>query len=153
MELVTKIAAKENGLKRFFTGKPCRHGHTTERRVSDGRCYGCVLLKDRAWRAKNTDRARASVHKWASNNPEKLRARQALRDASKLQRTPSWVDRDGLSVIYRAAEVASVTFGIPLHVDHAIPLRGRLVSGLHVHNNLRIISAHENVVKHNSYLM
>lgn len=36
------------------------------------------------------------------------------------------------------------------HVDHIVPLNGRLVSGLHIWNNLRVIPAVENMRKGNS---
>jgi len=42
MEIITRKKAKEQGLKRYFTGKPCKHGHVNERRVSTGHCLGCV---------------------------------------------------------------------------------------------------------------
>lgn len=39
--------------------------------------------------------------------------------------------------------------GINWHVDHIIPLNGKLVSGLHVWNNLRVIPARLNMEKGN----
>lgn len=39
--------AKELGLKRYFTGKPCKHGHVAERVSSNGKCVDCV--KERSW--------------------------------------------------------------------------------------------------------
>jgi hypothetical protein len=35
------------------------------------------------------------------------------------------------------------------HVDHELPLRGRRVSGLHVHTNLRVLPAEDNFRKGN----
>ena len=41
MEIITKTEAKAKGLKRYFTGKPCKNGHVAERHIS-GRCT-CTL--------------------------------------------------------------------------------------------------------------
>jgi 5-methylcytosine-specific restriction endonuclease McrA len=37
-EIVTRAEAQAQGLNRYFTGKPCKHGHIAERRM----CAGCV---------------------------------------------------------------------------------------------------------------
>ena len=41
MEIITKAEAKQKGLKRYFTGKPCKRGHISERIVSDRGCLMC----------------------------------------------------------------------------------------------------------------
>ena len=41
MEIITRAEAKAQGLKRYFTGKPCKYGHVSERLVSDGKCCEC----------------------------------------------------------------------------------------------------------------
>ena len=38
-----------------------------------------------------------------------------------------------------------------LVVDHIIPLQGKNISGLHVYDNLQIITETENSIKHNSW--
>jgi len=48
------------------------------------------------------------------------------------------------SIYVRAAELG-------LTVDHAIPLRGKRVSGLHVETNLVMLSKSENSSKGNSF--
>ena len=40
MEIITRKEAKEQGLKKYFTGKPCPRGHISERYMS-GRCVAC----------------------------------------------------------------------------------------------------------------
>jgi 5-methylcytosine-specific restriction endonuclease McrA len=78
-------------------------------------------------------------------------ARSALRHAAKLRRTPPWADRDAIARIYDEARCLTEATGIDHHVDHAIPLRGRLVSGLHVHTNLQILTGVENSRKCNHF--
>lgn len=41
IELITKQEARTRGLVNFFTGKPCKRGHVSERRVLDGACVLC----------------------------------------------------------------------------------------------------------------
>lgn len=43
MKIITRKEAIEQGLKRYFTGKPCKHGHVSERYVGGGRCCYCNL--------------------------------------------------------------------------------------------------------------
>jgi hypothetical protein len=73
------------------------------------------------------------------------------RRAAKIQRTPPWADLDAMRAIYAEATRLSIETGIPHHVDHEIPLQGEFVSGLHVHNNLQILTASENSRKRNRY--
>lgn len=40
-EVISRANAKELGLRRYFTGEPCRHGHLSERYVACGRCVEC----------------------------------------------------------------------------------------------------------------
>lgn len=41
MEVISRADAKKLGLRRYFTGEPCRHGHLSERYVACGRCVEC----------------------------------------------------------------------------------------------------------------
>lgn len=73
------------------------------------------------------------------------------RRAAKLQRTPPWADLDAMRAVYAEANRLTQETGIPHHVDHIVPLQGRLVSGLHVHNNLQILTGSENSKKRNHF--
>lgn len=70
---------------------------------------------------------------------------------AKMLRTPKWADPGAISAFYAAAKRISEVTGVKHHVDHVIPLQGKLVSGLHVPENLRIIPAIENRKKLNRY--
>ena len=66
----------------------------------------------------------------------------AKRRAMKFQATPKWANLDKIKEIYLNCPKG-------FHVDHIIPLQSKKVCGLHVHNNLRIITAHQNQLKSN----
>lgn len=68
---------------------------------------------------------------------------------AKLMAMPKWVDRKAIAEIYKKARDISKSTGIMHHVDHIIPLQGELMSGLHVHWNLQILTASENTAKGN----
>jgi hypothetical protein len=57
---------------------------------------------------------------------------------------PLWADPLAIAKIYARCPPGH-------HVDHEIPLRGRLVSGLHVETNLQYLPASENHRKHNKF--
>jgi hypothetical protein len=52
VNLITRKEAQAAGLKKYFTGKPCKEGHVSERYVNGG-CIGCEKIKGtadaRAW--------------------------------------------------------------------------------------------------------
>ena len=85
-----------------------------------------------------------TMHK-AENN-----AAVAKRHAWKLNATPSWANDDNIKAFYASSQRVQRCLGIKMHVDHIYPLQGKTCCGLHVENNLQIITAEENLSKHNS---
>lgn len=43
MKIITRIEAAKAGLKRYYTGKLCRHGHDSERYVINCGCVQCAF--------------------------------------------------------------------------------------------------------------
>lgn len=74
-EVVTRTEAIERGLKRYFTGNPCKRGHFAYRSVTGRTCLGCV--------DKEAARRRASDYR--RQNPEIVKAQNSRRDPQKLR--------------------------------------------------------------------
>lgn len=85
---------------------------------------------------KEKDRVYYNKHK------KEAFARSAKRRASKLHATASWADLEEISNIYTKCPEG-------YHVDHIIPLQGKLVCGLHVEHNLQYLLAKDNLSKGN----
>jgi hypothetical protein len=50
--LISRKEAHAQGLKRFFTGKPCKRNHISERNVKTGACLGCLAHYSKEYSAK-----------------------------------------------------------------------------------------------------
>ena len=196
MEIITRKEAIEQGLKRYFTGKPCKRGHIAERYASN---RGCTICSGESWRkyreensgkinahrrewykenpgkdlAKNRKYRKANplknrewcrkkyksnpgkhmerCYKYRQENPGKHTALSAKRRADKIKRTPLWANLNAIADVYQVAQALTKITGITYSVDQIIPLRGKLVSGLHVENNLQVMPLIENISKNNKF--
>lgn len=80
-----------------------------------------------------------------SKDPGKEIAKNtARRQNTTSNKTPKWADLDKIEEFYRNRPEGH-------HVDHIIPLNGKLVTGLHVLENLQYLSAEDNLKKGNRY--
>lgn len=52
--------AKLRGLSQYFTGVPCKHGHTTYRYTSSGACSGCIKAANAYRGDESADQKRAA---------------------------------------------------------------------------------------------
>lgn len=113
-----------------------------------------ILTTARRWRQSNTDKCNAFSRKWRAENREHVRRLHAKRRVDELARTPVWLTADDwwlINEIYHLADLRTKATGVDWHVDHIVPLRGKVVSGLHVPANLQVILAIDNVRKGNRY--
>ncbi len=77
--IITYSQAKALGLKRYFTGKPCKHGHVAERCVANCICAECGNGRVRARYAANPELGRQRSKRWRCANPEKQREQDRRR--------------------------------------------------------------------------
>lgn len=100
-----------------------------------------------AWRKTNPERSKANIAAWNKANPERYKAQAAAysarRRASKIRATPRWADHRLIADIYREATRRQ------MEVDHIVPLRSKLVCGLHWEGNLQLLTGRENASKQN----
>lgn len=130
-------------------------------------CKTCKNNKKRTWASKNKDKVKAYDKEWQQNNKDKkaknyknwqlnnrsdVNVYNSHRRAVKLQRSVVWANKEQIKAYYTVCAFFNEVNGyIKYHVDHVIPLQGKDVSGLHVHNNLQVIPAKDNLEKSNKY--
>lgn len=81
---------------------------------------------------------------WRERNLDKCAEKSRTYYARKYNQMPLWADRNKIKEIYLNCPEG-------YHVDHIIPLKGKVVSGLHVPENLQYLPAKENMMKRNKY--
>lgn len=95
--IVTLREAVERGLPRYFLGRPCKHGHLSDRYTSNANCVAClnvVIARDRnkerflelaaVWREANKERIRTVAKARLKENPVRDRpATKAWLEANK----------------------------------------------------------------------
>jgi hypothetical protein len=109
----------------------------------------------RKWRQHNKDKVNAYGKKWREHNQHFKTANQNRRRTLKLKATAKWDTELTDLVALEAAHLCGLRqkiTGYAWHVDHVIPLNGKVVSGLHVWNNLAVIPAAQNLSKGNRYI-
>ena len=131
-------AVRENGRTRMERWRDA----DTSRKV-----LGAEKALDYYYRDLETNREKARLRRleWYVKNPDRAIFAARVRRDRIAQQMPSWADRKAINEIYRKAKELNLT------VDHVVPLRGKLVSGLHVESNLNLVSRSENSSKSNSF--
>ena len=114
-----------------------------------------ILAQKREYRQRNLAKCAAKDACYYRRNPHKFDMNRRRRKMALLQRTPvHWFGWDGMfesiAKVYRECAVMRDIAG-PCEVDHIIPLRGKLVSGLHVPANLCILVKNDNRTKGSKY--
>lgn len=80
--LVTRAEAKAGGKTRYWTGKPCKHGHIAERIVENAGCVACRWDIEKRYRENNPETFAANrletERRYRAKYPEKLKEKSRL---------------------------------------------------------------------------
>jgi len=69
-QIINRKEAKQKGLKRYFTGKPCKYGHLAERFVSTSTCVTCSQEKAAATKRENRSQYSEADKRYRLDNIE-----------------------------------------------------------------------------------
>jgi hypothetical protein len=163
---IARDAARARGEHFYVSGNPCSRGHIGPRYVANQTCLECA--KEQHRRAEETRLARRdsdaifAKHRRAQKAAQSVGYRKRNRGkkaaewvawyADRLQRTPPWADLKAIRKIYEESHRVTKATGLEHHVDHIIPMRGKLVSGLHIAENLRVLPGPENLAKGSKFM-
>lgn len=131
----------------------CRDYREKNRKECSDRCMASRKKKadyyreaQARYRSENIEKCKEAAKDWWGKNKGKRLAYKSARRAAEVMSIPAWADMHEIAGIYRKASEMD-----GMHVDHIVPLISPVVCGLHVSNNLQIITAKENMSKGNRY--
>ena len=130
-------------------------------RNTDGRQSSCKTCKKKLSKERyllNKDHIKETNQAWSKRNRDrhdelrkdwrKKESNGRLTELTKTGHAPIWLtstQRNVIKAIYREAKKQKLV------VDHIIPLRGETVCGLHVPENLQLLSYRDNQLKSNHF--
>jgi hypothetical protein len=112
-------------------------------------CRSCRYERFRKLYSGNREGHIARVIAYQKAKPEKKRNQNMKRYARKVNATPAWADQRKIETIYAIADFLTRHTDIEYQVDHIFPIMGKAACGLHVPENMRVITALANQQKGN----
>lgn len=122
--------------------------------------------KQRSRDRAKTEEGKASSKKWYATHSSSHKKRVYLAQRARKDNDPAWRNADNvwraMRALGRVPRWASKSDTMPFYdlvailgpgwvVDHIVPINGQTVSGLHVRQNLQVVSAHTNSKKGNRF--
>jgi Na+-translocating ferredoxin:NAD+ oxidoreductase RnfC subunit len=141
--ILTRQDALAIGYIRYYTGKPCIHGHDSERYTNSRTCIECNSVR---WKKRPEEKRREY---WQNYYTEEVKNRKTEKARKRREINPFKPRklRSERKARVRARDVSGSTEAHSRNwycVDHIIPIAHPDVCGLHTFANLQIITSEEN---------
>ena len=73
MVVISREEAIERGLKTYFTGEPCKHGHVAGRRVDNSGCLECRRERSKEYRERNKEYVKEYWKEYYEQNKDHIK--------------------------------------------------------------------------------
>jgi 5-methylcytosine-specific restriction endonuclease McrA len=128
-DVISREEARDKGLKKYYIGIPCSHGHVCEREVKSGACVRCHYISARAYDLANVERNKKNWAKYDSSHPQELKANSSRRRAKRVGNGGSHTAEEVYHILKAqhwrcnnpCCQVSIVDPKIQ-HIDHIIPI-------------------------------
>lgn len=140
LKALSKVWWANNDEKRKAYADKWRKEHPEERKGRNAK-----------WRLENADRHRENARKWDRANRSRIYVLHGIKRALTRNATPAWANSFFMQEAYDLAKRRTLATGFKWHVDHIVPLKSKIVCGLHTHTNLQVIPAVSNIRKNNRF--
>lgn len=117
--IISRKDAKAQGLKFYFTGKPCPYGHVAQRYTANFWCLECQLASqakpeartakrayNKRYRVEHPEKVASANKKWRDSNKEKHYATQDIWRAANLDKVKTYVAKSRLKFRAKRLEAA-----------------------------------------------
>ena len=155
---------EEKTLEEFPKAKTCISGYRSYCRACKNKQTSSYYYQDKPkhrkaadrWVIENPEKVQEIKKSWKKRNPLQVKVDNSKRQALKRSASVLW-DTELTDFSFEEAHHLrgsrdSLT-NVKWHVDHVIPLQGKIVCGLHVWNNFAVIPALINLKKGNKYAL
>lgn len=138
MEVPVGLGKQKNRIRKFCSTKCTKYYWASKNKEQ-------VKLKQLQRHLQNPEKRALVSRTYYLKNKAYYAEYASLRNRTVKQATPGWANKDDIHNVYLEAQY------MQLEVDHIIPLKHPLVCGLHVWDNLQLLSRSENARKNNKF--